>query len=1101
MFVVRPLFFNHPVQRGEKLSKAISGTISKIRKGLNQCAQESRQEELAKWAYCPVLKSRQLKLTLSLRRRMAQCRFLFVSFAGLDRTLAFTPSVPELWFEINRGQTLRKQAVEVLQHHFRKLEKEAGDEHAKPERFSLTGKAWVDYVELNIEPGRARTRILLPASQQALAQIFSEKTASGAEELDRCARCINELFPDDLKRAHLREQEVEELETLLAASDKRPVLLLGPAQVGKTTIIHEFVFRTVKRRRQAFAANNNVWLLSPQRLISGMSCVGQWENRLLAIIKEVKQRKHILYFDDLPGLIHAGVSRESSLSVAQVLRPHVERREFRMLAEITPPCLRLLREQDRAFADQFHVLPIAEPSAQQNLSILIHALRYLEGQRSCRFQVDALPTVLDLQRRYARHLAFPGKAAGFLEQLSVKNRETEISRETVIREFQLKSGLSMSFVDDGVKLARQDIIAALHEDVIGQEDAVNAMADAVCIAKARLNDPDRPLGTFLFLGPTGVGKTQCAKSLAEYLFGSTDRLLRFDMNEYVSAASVQRLTGTLGDPQGLITSSVIQEPFCVVLLDEIEKAHPDVFDLLLQLLGEGRLTNALGQTADFTNTVVIMTSNLGTREASARLGFTTGDIPRDDSFVQAARDYFRPEFFNRIDRIIPFRQLSRDDIWQIAQGLIRDVLEREGLQRRKCMLKVELEAMDVIVDAGYHPHLGARALKRAIERRLTQPVATRLAVMQAQAPVLIRVYAQGDQVASDIQELANAEVKPLAEECVDLSSPTCLLDRAKSLLTCIGEDLPDLGFEAGVATAELSADHYRYLFLRHLLDRLGRKCRNLLQGLEKNKPPLMRPNALPSARRRGHRLRNYWHRNPYYWGAIWAAADIHEYLNDLTGESEPYGTGMQGRLADLIRGLCWIDTAARTSGQAHANRCLISITSILGQFTHEQDYLSQVYQSYFGHTGKEAVHDLTGKLQHLEIIGENSDVLLVERTAAWAEARIEEGTHLFLAAHGSLIPVAVRVIGLDHGRDPGEALVNMNATSDASDPGDPIDIRQEQGAQRLGPVIRVYDRVHGKDCIIMDCRSGLMVKDKEELASHLSVFMHSQLPVPQTLLE
>ena len=288
-----------------------------------------------------------------------------------------------------------------------------------------------------------------------------------------------------------------------------------------------------------------------------MSHVGQWENRLLAIIKEVKQRKHILYFDDLMGLMHAGITCQSSLTVAQVLGPYIERREFRMLAEITPQSLRILRERNRTFADQFHVLPIREPTEHQNLGILIQAMRHLEGQRGCRFQVDALPAVIDLQRRYAKHLAFPGKAAGFLEQLSVKNRDTEISRETVIREFQLKSGLSISFVDDRKKLARKDIVASIHEEVIGQEDAVNAMADAVCIAKARLNDPDRPLGTFLFLGPTGVGKTQCAKSLATYLFGSTDRLVRFDMNEYVSSSSVQRLSGTFGDPKGLLASAVI----------------------------------------------------------------------------------------------------------------------------------------------------------------------------------------------------------------------------------------------------------------------------------------------------------------------------------------------------------------------------------------------------------------------------------------------------------------------------------------------------------------------------------------------------------------
>ena len=890
-----------------------------------------------------------------------------------------------------------------------------------------------------------------------------------------------------------------ELDALLSAADQRPVLLVGPARVGKTAIIHECIYRMVQRRHKPFAANNKVWLLSPQRLISGMSHVGQWENRLLAIIDEVKKRKHILYLDDLPGLTRAGATCQSSLNVAQVLEPYLERREFRVLAEVTPQSLRLLREQNRSFADQFHVLPVKEPNEHQNLRILIQVTRHWEGQRECSFSVDALPAVLDLQRRYARHLAFPGKAADFLDHLSKEALKSDahiVSRDTVLEQFRSKTGLSPSFVDDRTPLARQDVVVAIGQEVIGQEEAVNAMADAVCVAKARLNDPDRPLGTFLFLGPTGVGKTQCAKSLARYLFGSVDRLVRFDMNEYASSSCVQRLTGAAGDPKGLLTGAIMQEPFSIVLLDEIEKAHPDAFDLLLQVLGEGRLTNAVGQTADFTNTIVIMTSNLGTKAASGRLGFGPDDIPRDDIFIQAAKDHFRPEFFNRIDRIIPFRQLRRVDVQQIAKGLIKDVLEREGLHRRRCMLRVDPEAMEAIVDAGYHPRLGARALKRAIERQLTLPVAARLAVMQPQTPVIISLCREGDAIASDAQELVNAEARPLPEERVDLNNLQLLVRRASAILAGITAELDDPGFGKGVATTELTADHYRYLGIKRLLDRLDQDRRRLARNLEEGKRPGIRIGALPSSWRRGYKLRDYRENRSVYWRGIWAAEDIHEYLNELAGRAVPYGEGPQGRYADLIRDLCWLCAAAQDSRALDANRCLIRITSIIGQPTSEQAYLRDVYARYFGFTGSDAVRVLSEEARKTGIVGADTEILIVERTAALTEARIEEGTHLFFPVHGNLIPIGVCALPLGVDMDPFERLAMQ--TAGKVHPWTP---RGKGGRERAreedrpGPVIRLYN----EGGTIIDCRSGLVIREK--LAENLSVLLHSQLPIPSLLLE
>src|SRR5262245_36103835 len=385
------------------------------------------------------------------------------------------------------------------------------------------------------------------------------------------------------------------------------------------------------------------------------------------------------------------------------------------------------------------MLRLAEPDEESTYRMLLALLRETESKNQCQFSVEVLPAAIELHRRYVRDAAFPGKAATFLDQLAVKYRGLGITRLSALSEFNHKSGLSVAFVDPNESLDRQEIVDAIGGKVIGQPAAVDACADAIMIAKARLNDTSRPLGSFLFMGPTGVGKTECAKALANYLFGSEERLIRLDMNEYVSPASASRLVGSPDHPEGLLTSAVRRQPFSVVLLDEIEKADPDVFNMLLQVMGDARLTDSLGRTADFGNTFLIMTSNLGVREASSAIGFASDAFSEAGIYIQTAEKFFRPEFFNRIDRIIPFRSLARDDVLHIANRLISDILKREGLVRRKCMVSIDSRAMERIIDYGYDPELGARALKRTLERQVARVSAQKLSTTRLNAPAIIKI--------------------------------------------------------------------------------------------------------------------------------------------------------------------------------------------------------------------------------------------------------------------------------------------------------------------------------------------------------------------------
>ena len=382
-----------------------------------------------------------MKLQLDLRDRIARCSFLFIRLTALGREIAFTPSLPDAWFDLRPGESLETRAAEVLTHHFRQLEK-SDLPLARPERLSLDGDAWVAHLDLDVNT-RQPTR---EEAEQQLAKLWDDTQLDGATELQRVGRCLDWLYPDELNRAVGRSPEVDELDRLLAAQDRRPIMLIGPPMTGKTTILHEVVYRRVRRRRKPHASKQNVWLLAPQRLISGMSFIGQWENRLLAILNHARQREQILYFNDLLGLYHAGQSSCSRLSVADVLKPRVQDREIRILGEMTPAAFHAFAERDRGFADLFHVIRIEETNDSQTLRILLAVLRQLEAENRCSFHVEALPAVIELHRRFLREYKFPGKAARFLKQLAVKHRRGTVMRQTVYDQFSARAGSPFLFL-------------------------------------------------------------------------------------------------------------------------------------------------------------------------------------------------------------------------------------------------------------------------------------------------------------------------------------------------------------------------------------------------------------------------------------------------------------------------------------------------------------------------------------------------------------------------------------------------------------------------------------------------------------------------------
>ncbi len=593
-----------------------------------------------------------------------------------------------------------------------------------------------------------------------------KKKSKGKQETERKKKKRELVHPRELKtvglnlthrvldgrlpRAFLRDEIVEAVHEQVCR-EGAAVLLVGPSGVGKTTIFYEVV-RRLNRDALSMQERRDVWQVDGNRIISGMSVVGQWERRVQQMVFELSARQDVLFVEDLPGLVFAGRSAHGDTNVAGYLEPHVTRRELRIVGECTPERLIVLREEAPAFLARFSIMNVLPMDERQTLLCLTHALRARAKEEEVTMTPDALESILGLTRRFEGSAVNPGKSVDLANRVLSNHEEGErdelgrrkIDRKRVTMCFGRQTGLPGFVLWQEEARPHREVQSFFERRIIQQPEAVEAAADVVNLMEQGLNDPSRPLSTFLFVGPTGVGKTETAKAIAEFLFGSAERMLRFDMSEFMAPYTVARLFGDRVQPDGELTRRVHQQPFSVVLLDEIEKAHPAVFDALLQVLGEGRLTNAAGQTVSFTNTIIIMTSNLGVRDAQKRLGFETKSSESLKLHYQrAAEQYFRPEFFNRIDRVVPFESLGRSAIVPLVKQLLEKMLGRRGLKRSAIVVDIDPELVEVLVDEGFDPKYGARSVKRVLEQRLAVPLAGHLVRHHTHELTLAELFPRG----------------------------------------------------------------------------------------------------------------------------------------------------------------------------------------------------------------------------------------------------------------------------------------------------------------------------------------------------------------------
>ena len=596
-----------------------------------------------------------------------------------------------------------------------------------------------------------------------------------------------------------RETEIERIMQILSRRNKNNPVLLGEPGVGKTAVVEGLATRINNGEVPELLKNKQIYTLDLAALVAGSKYRGEFEERLKKVMKEITQRGDIILFiDELHNLVGAGAA-EGAIDAASILKPALARGELQTIGATTLDEYRKYLERDAALERRFQQIKVEEPSTEETVQILEGLRERYEQHHHVKITDEALESAAELASRYISDRFLPDKAIDLIDEAASRLRIKSMTQPPVYRDLEeeiettrreKEAAIEAQEFEKAANLRDQerrltnkkkelehewssgeggerpevgeeeiaDIVAMwtgipvfklteaeskklirmedeLHKRVVGQEMAITAVSKAIRRSRAGIKDPKRPAGSFIFLGPSGVGKTELARTLAEFLFGDEEAMVRIDMSEYMEKHAVSRLVGSppgyIGyDEGGQLTEAVRRKPYSVLLLDEIEKAHPDVFNILLQILEDGRLTDAQGRTVDFRNAIVIMTSNIGAADIARNtpLGFAVSDdetgVTYEDmksKIMGELKKVFRPEFLNRIDEVIVFHKLAKDEIMTIVDLMISRV--RAQVAEHELQLDLTQEAKELLVDKGWDPAMGARPLRRAIQRYIEDPLA------------------------------------------------------------------------------------------------------------------------------------------------------------------------------------------------------------------------------------------------------------------------------------------------------------------------------------------------------------------------------------------
>ncbi|PPA72238.1 ATP-dependent Clp protease ATP-binding subunit [Jeotgalibacillus proteolyticus] len=572
-----------------------------------------------------------------------------------------------------------------------------------------------------------------------------------------------------------RDKEIDRMIEVLNRRNKNNPVLIGEPGVGKTAVAEGLATRISEGKVPAKLKSKEVILLDVASLVSNTGIRGQFEERMKQLISELQSRKNvILFIDEIHQIVGAG-SAEGSMDAGNILKPALARGELQLVGATTLKEYRKI-EKDAALERRFQPIQVNEPSVEEAQTILNGLASHYENFHEVGYSDEALQAAVTLSHRYIQDRFLPDKAIDLLDEAGSKlnltidiedkdsinlrlkeinkekkdalekenyelaaqlrdeeeqlekqlNNEESLVRPVVTKEIiqqliEQKTGIPIGKLEEDEQLKMQRLESSLNDRVIGQKEAVRKVAKAVRRSRAGLKSKNRPTGSFLFVGPTGVGKTELSKTLASELFGSKDHMIRLDMSEYMEKHSVAKLIGSppgyVGhDEAGQLTEKVRRSPYSIILLDEIEKAHPDVLHMFLQIMEDGRLTDSQGRTVNFKDTVIIMTSNAGVGMKKQAVGFGSNEALNEANLLDSLSDFFKPEFLNRFDSIIEFSALAKEDLLRIVDLMINEMAV--SISEQEMSLEVTHEVKAKLAELGYHPSFGARPLRRAIQEHI-----------------------------------------------------------------------------------------------------------------------------------------------------------------------------------------------------------------------------------------------------------------------------------------------------------------------------------------------------------------------------------------------